>query len=249
MLRLFRHIRQRHFLKGRVSRYLGYAIGEIVLIVVGILIAVQVGEWRDQRRLERERQELIENLEFDFAQNRSALDFSLMRYEKTKLYMERFLVDILDQDKELTADEIGEMSKQFFASSRFEARLVSYRQAVSSGNIQLLRDNNLSELLHIYETTTLRFQSFVEVGREEFFRGGPLELRKQLGSLGGFQNIEVPNSNAFVHSTDEYRNLFRQKEFYSIYENLYTIKENRREMLLELKDLNQKILDSLAALK
>jgi hypothetical protein len=43
MLRFFRHIRQKLFLEERVSKYLGYALGEIVLIVAGILIAVQIG--------------------------------------------------------------------------------------------------------------------------------------------------------------------------------------------------------------
>ena len=50
MLRLFRHIRQRLFLEGKVSRYLGYAIGEIVLIVVGIMIALEANEWKEERR-------------------------------------------------------------------------------------------------------------------------------------------------------------------------------------------------------
>jgi hypothetical protein len=50
MLRFFRHIRQRLFLEGKVSRYIGYSIGEIVLIVVGILIALQIGEWNQERR-------------------------------------------------------------------------------------------------------------------------------------------------------------------------------------------------------
>ena len=45
MFRFFRHIRQNLFLEGRVSRYLGYAVGEITLIVVGILLAVQISVW------------------------------------------------------------------------------------------------------------------------------------------------------------------------------------------------------------
>ncbi len=50
MFRFFRNIRQKLFQEGKVSRYLGYAIGEIVLIVVGILIALEANEWKVERR-------------------------------------------------------------------------------------------------------------------------------------------------------------------------------------------------------
>ncbi|MBL7964675.1 MAG: hypothetical protein JNM31_12630 [Flavobacteriales bacterium] len=41
MIRFFRSIRQSLLAQGRVTRYLTYAVGEIVLVVVGILIALQ----------------------------------------------------------------------------------------------------------------------------------------------------------------------------------------------------------------
>ena len=62
MLRLFRHIRQRWLFEGNVSKYIGYAVGEIVLIVVGIMIALQVSEWADDRKRAELEKELIANL-------------------------------------------------------------------------------------------------------------------------------------------------------------------------------------------
>jgi hypothetical protein len=84
MLRLFRHIRQRlfllgpegsagHALSGKVSRYLGYAIGEIVLIVVGILIALEANEWKEKGK-EREQGRLyIKAIYQDLRANQSRL--------------------------------------------------------------------------------------------------------------------------------------------------------------------------------
>lgn len=48
-MRLFRQIRQRLFAQNRVGRYLWYAFGEIVLVVFGILIALQVDDWNESR--------------------------------------------------------------------------------------------------------------------------------------------------------------------------------------------------------
>ena len=54
-------------LKQKTGRYLLYAIGEVVLVVVGILIALQINNWNEERKLEQERLVLIENLKRDFA--------------------------------------------------------------------------------------------------------------------------------------------------------------------------------------
>ena len=50
MFRFFRTIRQSLINENKMSKYFRYAFGEIVLIVVGILIAVQIGEWNSQRK-------------------------------------------------------------------------------------------------------------------------------------------------------------------------------------------------------
>jgi len=52
MIKLFRNIRKNLLNEGKTASYLKYAIGEIVLVVIGILIALQINNW-NQRRLDR----------------------------------------------------------------------------------------------------------------------------------------------------------------------------------------------------
>ncbi|QXD26434.1 hypothetical protein F7C95_08530 [Opitutia bacterium ISCC 51] len=54
-------------LKQKAGRYLLYAIGEIFLVVVGILIALQINNWNEGRKQEQQRLEVIGNLKRDFA--------------------------------------------------------------------------------------------------------------------------------------------------------------------------------------
>ena len=51
MLRFFRQIRQRLLTDNKFSRYLLYAVGEILLVVIGILIALQINNWNDEQKL------------------------------------------------------------------------------------------------------------------------------------------------------------------------------------------------------
>lgn len=50
MIKFFRHIRKRLIKESRFSKYLLYAIGEIILVVIGILIALQINNWNENRK-------------------------------------------------------------------------------------------------------------------------------------------------------------------------------------------------------
>ena len=61
MLRFFRKIRQNLLSKNKLSKYLLYAVGEIVLVVICILIALQINTWKEEHILqEKERLYLLE---------------------------------------------------------------------------------------------------------------------------------------------------------------------------------------------
>lgn len=50
MLKLFRTIRQKLIVEGKNANYLKYAIGEVILVVIGILIALQINNWNEKRK-------------------------------------------------------------------------------------------------------------------------------------------------------------------------------------------------------
>lgn len=50
MIKFFRRIRQQLLVEGKFSKYLLYAFGEIILVVLGILIALQVNNWNENRK-------------------------------------------------------------------------------------------------------------------------------------------------------------------------------------------------------
>ena len=68
MITLFRRFRQKIIASGSLTKYLRYAIGEILLVVVGIMIALQVNNLNENRKIANEEQtilvQLLEDLEF-----------------------------------------------------------------------------------------------------------------------------------------------------------------------------------------
>ena len=80
MIKLFRHIRQRMLKENRFSRYLVYAIGEIVLVVIGIFLALQLNNWNAERKEVTKElgllAEMRDNLDLDLADCRYNIDMN-----------------------------------------------------------------------------------------------------------------------------------------------------------------------------
>lgn len=74
MIQFFRKIRQSFIKKNKFSKYLVYAIGEIVLVVIGILIALQINNWNENRLLDHRTQGYIENLKSDLINDTLNID-------------------------------------------------------------------------------------------------------------------------------------------------------------------------------
>ena len=73
MIKFFRRIRQRLLADGKVKNYALYAIGEIALIVIGILLAFQINNWNETQKTRRTEAKIIVNLIDEFIRNHNEL--------------------------------------------------------------------------------------------------------------------------------------------------------------------------------
>jgi hypothetical protein len=74
MARVFNSIRQRLLKEDRLTRYLVYAVGEILLVVIGILIALQLNLLKEERNQRRQEVQTLEQLRDEFTSNLVQLD-------------------------------------------------------------------------------------------------------------------------------------------------------------------------------
>jgi hypothetical protein len=91
MIRLFRKIRQQLLSEDRYSVYLLYASGEIILVVIGILLALQIDNWNENRVKRNTEQLLIENLKMEIAANQERLDEAMLYNAKSREGARRIL--------------------------------------------------------------------------------------------------------------------------------------------------------------
>ncbi|MBN3521007.1 hypothetical protein JYB62_13440 [Algoriphagus lutimaris] len=74
MISFFRKIRQKLLQQNRITRYLLYAIGEIFLVVVGILIALQVNNWNEERKSNNVSSQTIQKLQAELSEVKAEIE-------------------------------------------------------------------------------------------------------------------------------------------------------------------------------
>ena len=106
MIKFFRKIRQNLLMENKTGKYLKYAIGEVILVVIGILIALSINSWNQKRLDRQEEKEILSNLKEDYKNAAeefkilnslrssfisAAKEITLINVEEIELYPEKYL--------------------------------------------------------------------------------------------------------------------------------------------------------------
>ncbi|MCB0425668.1 MAG: hypothetical protein KDD13_13615, partial [Mangrovimonas sp.] len=74
MIKIFTRIRQNLLSEGNTGRYLKYAFGEIILVVIGILIALQINNWNEAQKMKQWEHRFLTDLKSELKTNLAQLE-------------------------------------------------------------------------------------------------------------------------------------------------------------------------------
>ena len=96
MIKFFRHIRKSLIIQNNMSKYFKYAIGEILLVVIGILIALQINNWNEHKKLQIEEQKLLKALVKEIESNLENLKLTMAKNDTVLQESTLFLNNVLN---------------------------------------------------------------------------------------------------------------------------------------------------------
>jgi hypothetical protein len=157
MISFFRRIRQKMLSENKLSKYLIYAFGEIILVVIGILIALQINNANENLKKLQFEITILENIKEDILADK--LDFELnLNYIKVEIANEQRLLDFMFNKVPHQTDDIS------FIDALGIDMLVVFHNAsfnnLQNNDIGLISNNDL------YKKLT-RFYDFYESGLKE----------------------------------------------------------------------------------
>ena len=99
MIKFFRKIRHNLINEGKTTKYLKYAIGEIVLVVIGILIALQINNWNEQRKQKLNYLNILQTVKNDIMVDTTSIN------EVTRYYENKEYAFLLSKSDSITMEE------------------------------------------------------------------------------------------------------------------------------------------------
>ena len=143
MIKFFRKIRQKSLKKSKFSKYLLYAIGEIILVVIGILIALAINNQNKQRKEIEQEQVILKQLKTDYKVNLIQLENKIEM--RRKLISESLnILNITAKDIVVSQDSLSMIFATFFMDPTFDP---IENDVMNSGNIKFIRNDSLKQLL------------------------------------------------------------------------------------------------------
>jgi hypothetical protein len=161
MINFFRSIRQTFLTEGKTSKYLKYAIGEIVLVVIGILIALQINNWNEHRKELLNEKAVLSSLKEELNSTLQELKNDLKVQNNYKQSTENVYSYIQNKPK-----LVDSMYKDFYSIAGLESTFpkTSVYKSLISGNIEIIKSDTLRKLItDIYETLYPRIISKVNI--------------------------------------------------------------------------------------
>jgi len=173
MIKFFRNIRQNLLNEGKTSKYLKYAIGEIILVVIGILIALQINNWNNERQTkietEAKRQSNLREIYHDLQKDVIVLDTIINQLERQK-EASKYILEILESDDKHVSDSLEFVQNQFIAANTVAVDRTknTWDNLNSSGQLLALKEQELNtKLFEYYSFYDSRIKNFNELPRQK----------------------------------------------------------------------------------
>jgi len=148
MIKLFRKIRQKMLSENKFRKYITYAVGEVILVVIGILIAVSINNWNQERQLKNEEKVILKNIHTEFLENKNALKLGLeTNNQSCKATIT--LLNLVGQKRErIQKQNLDSLIYVMLESDSFTPSENTISDLLQSGKLQLLQNDNLKNLLY-----------------------------------------------------------------------------------------------------
>ena len=237
MIKFFRKIRQNLLNEGKTARYFKYAVGEIVLVVIGILIALQINNWNQQRLDRRTESKYLRSIVNEVKSNQqinqrlvwNRIDEKFAGLKKAKAYTENRL-EVKNPTEFINAVSYAGV----FSGGYFMGDAYVYDELVNTGYMKLLSDDNIKKAIVDYYASQIAY-----VKRLDIHKGNILSFINNLRPFDSEHPLELSEydqSEAMeAFKTTEFRKIVDAELSYTYKLRDYLTKQKKRgDDLIEL---------------
>lgn len=215
MFRVFSKLRRELLVTGGIYRYLSYAFGEILLVVIGILLALQVNDWAQAREDAAQELFILERIDPDLADDQELIAYQISKGESF-IADHKASVDILLGKREASLEQFKSLLRPITTIIIFQSNATTFEQIIATGNIDLISNQFLSDAVIRYYTRDLDgWESALRTYSRDVIkpfllgfdhRPHPPQTSTREDAATPFTLIDVSSSAVRPKTLDDYRN-------------------------------------------
>jgi hypothetical protein len=229
MLKLFRRIREKVMHEGNLKKYLIYAVGEILLVMIGILLALQVNNWNERNKARKIELRALIDLKQEFENNKNSFD-RILNSKKIILQQNRDFIDII-KEKSNDGLEIlhGRSGLGDGGIYTFNPSNGVLNTLINTGQIDNIKNDSLKYLLTSWKDVIVDYQE-EEQSHINFYSEIYIPYESTIIPYPYFKNgkAELP-----FHEEDQIESLYRASIKDLKYQNLILMNERNLNATVE----------------
>ncbi|MBN3520975.1 hypothetical protein JYB62_13280 [Algoriphagus lutimaris] len=143
MILFFRKIREKLIQKNQVTRYLVYAVGEIGLVMIGILLALQVNNWNVDKQSKKWQTDFLVDTQNELEKDKRQLE-EIIKFQESKELKSLELIPLLEKPIPDKKDKIDSLFSYLSSSNAtFFPNVGVFENALFAGKIDLVENDEL----------------------------------------------------------------------------------------------------------
>ncbi|MFY9242775.1 MAG: DUF6090 family protein [Polaribacter sp.] len=238
-------------MENKSTKYFKYAIGEIVLVVIGILIALQINNWNEDRNFRKQEVKYLKKLQSDITLEFQNND-SLIHLRASSAKAAAHLLDFKPLETAKDVITLETTINQVFTRNVFIPTNNTYKELLSSGNLNLISNDSIKDYLMELD------KMYVAIHNHEYHMYREYEeylynitvfnvhainlIDLQKTAAKGILVLNEPSQIPFETLIPEYKILLQKKEFINGLRlsimNSITLKNIHERMIIHLKKLD-----------
>lgn len=241
MFKFFRKIRYKLMSENKTAKYLKYAIGEIVLVVIGILIALSINSWNQNRLDQLDKNEILSKLHVEFQLNKKILqDYSLTIDASMNANIK--LMSLIGESREtLSKQNLDSLFYEAYQGFELAFSENAAKNIVEGGRLNLFKNEDMTTFLN-------QWNSLSEIREKRLNKLDSWNNEYSIPYLMPYISFKEMDANANFRWTGkskvkpDYYPLFQKVEFENLLENSLWYQENLNVRLEETQVLIDKII-------
>jgi len=179
MINFFRKIRYDLLEKNKTGKYLKYAIGEIVLVVIGILVALSINNWNSKQIEKREEITSYKNIKRQINDDKNVIS-DIVDYNDLYYKQYKYANQVIEQNDRSKIDTLGKIAFKLYKYSDYNRSSNIYQNLINSGELKLLKNRDIIEKIQRLEETYIYMNRMEKIHFEVIMSGAHLDIQESI---------------------------------------------------------------------